>query len=342
MSARARRGALPGPAAYQRGGTEPTVTDADILLGYMGVESFVGGSFKVSTGGGPRRRWRSSRPRWRQRRPLRLGHPRPRQRIHEQGGGHARDRPAASIPARCRWSPSAAPVRCMPTASRASSASSASSARPGRASPRRSACSSRRSRSTSRPASRWASTTGILSQMQRLLDDLAAQGTEVVQRRRRRRRRRSPTATPSTCAMSGRATRSRSRCPTAACRRTNSSQQLLEQLLPGSTASSSAAPSSASDVEVITWRLRASGGKDQVTRPHRAARRRRRSRASDRSTSTNSAPTSRRPSTTITSCRSISRSKGPAIVEQRESTVVVGPSGIAHVDAHGNLVINIL
>lgn len=41
-------GAQPGPAAYQRGGTDPTVTDADILLGYMGVESFVGGSFKVS------------------------------------------------------------------------------------------------------------------------------------------------------------------------------------------------------------------------------------------------------------------------------------------------------
>ncbi|WP_226627880.1 hydantoinase/oxoprolinase family protein [Alloyangia pacifica] len=41
-------GALPGPAAYQRGGTEPTVTDADIVLGYMGTENFVGGSFKVS------------------------------------------------------------------------------------------------------------------------------------------------------------------------------------------------------------------------------------------------------------------------------------------------------
>lgn len=41
-------GALPGPAAYGRGGTEPTVTDADILLGYMGTENFVGGSFKVS------------------------------------------------------------------------------------------------------------------------------------------------------------------------------------------------------------------------------------------------------------------------------------------------------
>jgi N-methylhydantoinase A len=41
-------GAEPGPAAYGRGGTEPTVTDADILLGYVGVNSFVGGSFKVS------------------------------------------------------------------------------------------------------------------------------------------------------------------------------------------------------------------------------------------------------------------------------------------------------
>jgi N-methylhydantoinase A len=34
--------------------------------------------------------------------------------------------------------------------------------------------------------------------------------------------------------------------------------------------------------------------------------------------------------------------QGPAIVEQRESTAVVGPSGTAHVDGHGNLVINIL
>jgi N-methylhydantoinase A len=41
-------GAAPGPAAYERGGTEPTVTDADIYLGYMGVGSFVGGSFRVS------------------------------------------------------------------------------------------------------------------------------------------------------------------------------------------------------------------------------------------------------------------------------------------------------
>ena len=56
-------GALPGPAAYQRGGTEPTVTDADILLGYMGVESFVGGSFKVSKDAARDGDGRSSQPR---------------------------------------------------------------------------------------------------------------------------------------------------------------------------------------------------------------------------------------------------------------------------------------
>ena len=86
-------GALPGPAAYQRGGTEPTVTDADILLGYMGVDSFVGGSFKVSKDAARTRDGAAcQRPR-RQRRALRLGNPRPRQRIHEQGCRHACDRP---------------------------------------------------------------------------------------------------------------------------------------------------------------------------------------------------------------------------------------------------------
>jgi N-methylhydantoinase A len=36
-------GADPGPAAYGRGGTEPTVTDADIVLGYINPEFFLGG-----------------------------------------------------------------------------------------------------------------------------------------------------------------------------------------------------------------------------------------------------------------------------------------------------------
>ncbi|MGO2109992.1 MAG: hydantoinase/oxoprolinase family protein [Pseudoclavibacter sp.] len=35
--------AVPGPAAYDNGGTEPTVTDADIVLGYVDPEYFLGG-----------------------------------------------------------------------------------------------------------------------------------------------------------------------------------------------------------------------------------------------------------------------------------------------------------
>ena len=36
--ARARRGPIPGPACYGRGGEEPTVTDANLLLGYLDAE----------------------------------------------------------------------------------------------------------------------------------------------------------------------------------------------------------------------------------------------------------------------------------------------------------------
>lgn len=42
-------GATPGPACYGLGGTAPTVTDADVLLGYVGAESFLGGGFRLDT-----------------------------------------------------------------------------------------------------------------------------------------------------------------------------------------------------------------------------------------------------------------------------------------------------
>jgi N-methylhydantoinase A len=42
-------GADPGPACYGRGGTEPTVTDADLALGYLG-EAFLGGAMRVDAG----------------------------------------------------------------------------------------------------------------------------------------------------------------------------------------------------------------------------------------------------------------------------------------------------
>ena len=45
-------GSMPGPAAYNQGGTEPTVTDADVVLGYINPERFHGGR-SSSTGTGP-------------------------------------------------------------------------------------------------------------------------------------------------------------------------------------------------------------------------------------------------------------------------------------------------
>jgi len=40
-------GASPGPACYGRGGSEPTVTDADLVLGYIEPEYFAGGRIKL-------------------------------------------------------------------------------------------------------------------------------------------------------------------------------------------------------------------------------------------------------------------------------------------------------
>jgi N-methylhydantoinase A len=40
-------GAAPGPAGYGMGGTLPTVTDADLILGYLDRESLLGGDLKV-------------------------------------------------------------------------------------------------------------------------------------------------------------------------------------------------------------------------------------------------------------------------------------------------------
>ena len=41
-------GSEPGPAAYNRGGTEATVTDADFVLGYLNPDYFAGGMLKAS------------------------------------------------------------------------------------------------------------------------------------------------------------------------------------------------------------------------------------------------------------------------------------------------------
>jgi len=42
-------GAVPGPACYGNGGTEPTVTDADLALGCLDANSFLGGAMQIDT-----------------------------------------------------------------------------------------------------------------------------------------------------------------------------------------------------------------------------------------------------------------------------------------------------
>ena len=43
-------GSEPGPACYCRGGTEPTVTDANVILGYLDPDYFLGGTIKLDKG----------------------------------------------------------------------------------------------------------------------------------------------------------------------------------------------------------------------------------------------------------------------------------------------------
>jgi len=41
-------GAVPGPVCYGHGGTQPTVTDADLALGYLNADFFLGGTMRIN------------------------------------------------------------------------------------------------------------------------------------------------------------------------------------------------------------------------------------------------------------------------------------------------------
>ncbi len=41
-------GAVPGPACYEKGGEEPTVTDANVILGYINPDYFLGGRMRIN------------------------------------------------------------------------------------------------------------------------------------------------------------------------------------------------------------------------------------------------------------------------------------------------------
>jgi len=40
-------GAVPGPACYSRGGTQPAITDCNLVLGYLSVDNFLGGKMQL-------------------------------------------------------------------------------------------------------------------------------------------------------------------------------------------------------------------------------------------------------------------------------------------------------
>jgi N-methylhydantoinase A len=42
-------GAIPGPACYAKGGTEPTVTDANVVLGYLNPQALAGGTVPIDS-----------------------------------------------------------------------------------------------------------------------------------------------------------------------------------------------------------------------------------------------------------------------------------------------------
>jgi N-methylhydantoinase A len=55
-------GAVPGPAAYGRGGTQATVTDADLVLGHLNPDFFLGGALELDAGAALEALERAGRP----------------------------------------------------------------------------------------------------------------------------------------------------------------------------------------------------------------------------------------------------------------------------------------
>ncbi|MET4689404.1 hydantoinase/oxoprolinase family protein [Sinorhizobium fredii] len=329
-------GALPGPAAYQRGGTEPTVTDADILLGYMGTESFVGGSFKVSRDAALEAMTKLAQS-------LDVSVDRCAWGIHDlvnESMSKAAAMHATDLGVDPRSLPmvafgGAGPVHAYgiarklgikriicPTGAGVTSAIGLLIA----------PVAVDLSASHPMAVDAW-----DMDAMNRLLADLAAQGAEVV-----------AAAGVAKDTITNRYTVDMRyvgqgheitvALPDRSLPKEDFLKQLLENFsklyreLFGRTVAAS--------VEVITWRLRASGEKDQVTRPHEAevadARKGSRQVYFQEIGSFTETPVYDHYKLPV-----LQRIKGPAIVEQRESTAVVGPSGIFHADASGNLVINI-
>ncbi len=329
-------GALPGPAAYQRGGTEPTVTDADILLGYLGTESFVGGSFKVSKDAALEAMTKLAKS-------LDVSVDRCAWGIHDlvnESMSKAAAMHATDLGVDPRSLPmvafgGAGPVHAYgiarklgikriicPTGAGVTSAIGLLIA----------PVAVDLSASHPMTVDAW-----DMDAMNGLLADLAAQGAEVVAAAGVAKETITNRYTVDMRYV-GQGHEITVALPDRSLPRQDFLKQLLENFskLYGELFGRTVAAS----VEVITWRLRASGEKDQVTRPHETevadARKGSRQVYFQEIGSFTETPVYDHYKLPVQQ-----EIKGPAIVEQRESTAVVGPSGVFHIDASGNFVINI-
>ena len=105
-------GAEPGPVCYGRGGQEPTVTDADLLLGYLDPAFFLGGRLALDLAAAEQAITPSHRPAaGHVGRAGRLGYPPARQREHGQRRPRARHRTRQGRAQAAACSHSAAPAR---------------------------------------------------------------------------------------------------------------------------------------------------------------------------------------------------------------------------------------
>ena len=134
-------GAVPGPVCYGRGGTEPTLTDANVVLGYIRGGELAGGEVSIDPEGGPpggarpHRRPPSPWTCWRRPRAS-TASPTP-----APCGPCARSPPsAAATPGSSPSWPSAGPGPCTPPASGGSWGSAASTCPPCRGCSAPSAC----------------------------------------------------------------------------------------------------------------------------------------------------------------------------------------------------------
>ena len=151
-------GASPGPICYGRGGDEPTITDANLLLGRLDPKRLLAVDAPVTVEH-VRQIFEEKIGRAAGLDAVAGGGRGAEARQHQDGGRHPHGvgRRAATIRAISRCSPSAAPGRCMPRRWRASSACRRCWCRRGRASPMRSAASSPTcgTISSTRSTSRW-------------------------------------------------------------------------------------------------------------------------------------------------------------------------------------------